>query len=103
MKFGIDEMCYANNKKRKTADDGRNKTTKSRKNRNARKKKETYKYLGIFEAVTVKQAEMKEKQIKMNTTGERENISKPNYIAEISRTGWTLGLFPSCEILGTNS
>ena len=44
--------------------------------------KKTYKYLGILEAHTIKHAEMKEK-IKKNTSGERENYSKPNYIAEI--------------------
>ena len=47
---------------------------------------ETYKYLGMLEADTIKQAEMKEK-LKKNTTGERENYSKPNYIAEISFKG----------------
>ena len=43
--------------------------------------KETYKYLGILEADTFKKAEMKEK---IYTSGERENYTKPNYIAEIS-------------------
>ena len=56
--------------------DGKNRTTKSRQNQTARKK-ETY--LGILEADTIKHA-MKEKK---NTSGERENYSKPNYIAEI--------------------
>ena len=42
--------------------------------------KETYKYLGILEADTIIHAEMKEK-IKKNTSGERENYSKPNYVA----------------------
>ena len=46
---------------------------------------ETYKYLCILEADTMKHAEMKEK-IKKNTYEERENYSKPNYI-EISSKG----------------
>ena len=48
--------------------------------------KETYKYLGMLEADTIKHAEMNEK-IKMNTSEERENHSKTNYIAEISSKG----------------
>ena len=44
---------------------------------------ETYKYLGILGADTIKQAEMKEKFLKKSISGERENNSKPNYIAEI--------------------
>ena len=43
-------------------------------------------YLGILEADTTKQAEMKGK-IKKNTPREQENYSKPNYIAEISSKG----------------
>ena len=54
--------------------------------------KETYKYLGMLEADTIKQGEMKEKK---NTLGERENYSKPNYIVEISSKGETRGRFPS--------
>ena len=38
---------------------------------------ETYKYLGILEADTIKQAEMKERIFK-NTSRERENYLKPN-------------------------
>ena len=45
--------------------------------------KETYKYLGILEADTIKQAGITEK-CEINTSGERENYLKPNYIAEIS-------------------
>ena len=41
--------------------------------------KETYKYLGILEADTIKQVEMKEK-IK-NITGELESYSRQNYLA----------------------
>ena len=41
--------------------------------------KENYQYLGILEAGTIKQAEMKEKK--------KENHSKPNYIIEISSKG----------------
>ena len=41
--------------------------------------KETYKYLGILEADTVKYTEMKEK-IKKNTSGERKYYSKPRIL-----------------------
>ena len=37
---------------------------------------ETYKYLRIFEADTIKHAEMKEKHLKKNASEERENYSK---------------------------
>ena len=60
--------------------------------------KETYRYLGILESDSIKQAEMKEKN--KNTSGEWENESKPSYIAEIS----SKGLIPNCllrEILRT--
>ena len=40
-----------------------------------------YKYLGILEADTIKQGEMKEK-IKKSISGESENYSRPNYMAE---------------------
>ena len=50
-------MCHANNDKRKTANDGRNRTIKSTKIRKPGEK-ETYKYLGIIEADTIKPAEM---------------------------------------------
>ena len=45
--------------------------------------KETYKSLRILKAKIIKHAERK-KLLKKNTSGERENYSKPNYIAEIS-------------------
>ena len=57
MEFSI-KMSHANNEKQKTTTDGRNRTTKSRKNKNARKM-ETYKCLGIYEVDTIKHAEMK--------------------------------------------
>ena len=74
---------YHAKEKRKTTHDGRNRTIKSRKKTERSEKKETYKYLAISEADTIKQAEMKE-SIKKNASGELENYSKPNYIAEIS-------------------
>ena len=43
--------------------------------------KETYKYLGILEADTIKQVEMKEK-IKKSISGELESYSRQNYLAE---------------------
>ena len=45
--------------------------------------KETYKYLGILEADTIKQVEMKENFF-LNISGEQENFSKSNYIAGTS-------------------
>ena len=56
-------MCNANNEKRKTTNDGRNRTNKSSRIRSLREK-ETYKYLGILEVDIIKQVEMKEKKIK---------------------------------------
>ena len=53
-------MCCANNEKRKITNDGKNKTTKSRKNQKAWSK-EHFKYLGILEADTIKHVERKEK------------------------------------------
>ena len=47
-------MCRGNNKKQKAIHDGRDRTTKSL------GVKETYKYLRILEANTIKQVEMKE-------------------------------------------
>ena len=40
--------------------------------------KETYKYLGILEADTIKQVEMKEKKIKKSISEEPENYSRKN-------------------------
>ena len=46
------------------------------------KKKKTYKYLGILEAETIKQVEMK-KKFRKNISGELGNYSRQNSIAEI--------------------
>ena len=54
------KMRHASNEKRQTTPYGRNGTTKSRKNRMLGER-ETNKYLGILEADTIKQEEMKEK------------------------------------------
>ena len=43
--------------------------------------KETYKYLGILEADTIKQVEMK-KKLRKSISGEIESYSRQNYIAE---------------------
>ena len=48
--------------------------------------KESYKYLGILEAETIKQIERKE-QIRKSISGKRGNYSKLNYIAENSSKG----------------
>ena len=57
-------MCHANNKNRKTANDTRNITSKSRKQKIS-EKKETFKYLRILKAGNIKQAEMNEKSKKI--------------------------------------
>ena len=44
-------------------------------------KKETYKYLGILEADTIKQEKMKEK-LRKNISEEPESYSRQNYIVE---------------------
>ena len=59
--------------------------TKTRKNRTFAEK-ETYKYLEILSVDIIKLVEMKEK-LKKSISGERENYSKANYIAEISSKG----------------
>ena len=43
--------------------------------------KEIYKYLGILEADTIRQVEMKEK-LRKNISGEAECYSRRNYVAE---------------------
>ena len=42
--------------------------------------KETYKYLGILEADTIQQVEMKRKKIRKNISGEPESYSRQNYV-----------------------
>ena len=77
-------MYHADLEKRKSTNDGRNRTTKSRENQNSRKK-ETYKYLGILKADAIKDERKKWKK-------EQENNSRQNYIAEISPKGQINGL-----------
>ena len=80
-------MRHANNEKRKTTHDGRNRTTKSRKIRKLGEK-ETYKYLGILEADPIKQVKMKEKNLKGNSfSGEPESYSRQTFIAETLSKG----------------
>ena len=61
-----------------------------------RGEKETYKYLGILEADTIKHAKMKEK-IKKEYPRRMGNYSKPNYIVEISSKRKIPWLFPSLD------
>ena len=44
--------------------------------------KETYKYLGILEAETIKQEVMKEKILRKNISGELKSYSRKNYRVE---------------------
>ena len=83
MEFGRERKFNANNEKRRTTNDGKNRTAKSRKIRTLGKN-ETYKHLGILVAGTIKQNVMKEKKKKMITSGGPENYSKQNDKAEIS-------------------
>ena len=55
---------------------GRNRTVKSRKENNAWRKKEIYKYFEILEADTIKQAKMKEKKNQNINSNEWEGFSK---------------------------
>ena len=84
-------MCYASNEKRQTKPDRRNGTPKSNKIRTFGKK-ETYKYLGILEADTIKQVEMKEK-LRKNISGKLESYSRQNYVAETLSKVYIPGLY----------
>ena len=53
------KTCHAKSEKQETTHDGQNQITKSRKIRTLGEK-QTYKYVGILEADTIKQVEMKE-------------------------------------------
>ena len=64
-------MYNANKEKRKTSQNGGNRTANQKKIRTLGKK-ESYKYLVLLEADRMKHMEMKVK-IKKNTSGEREN------------------------------
>ena len=75
-------MCHANNEKRKTANDRRNRTTNSRKNQNAWEKR-NLKILDNIRSGYRQTNGDKRKNKKMNTSGEQENYSKSNYIAEV--------------------
>ena len=54
------KMCQANNEKQKSTNDGRNRTSKSRKNQNNRTTG-NLQILGILEADTIKHVKIKEK------------------------------------------
>ena len=73
-------MYHTSNEKRQTTHDGWSRTTKSSKNQNARRKGN----LQILENIgnnTIKQVEMKEKNLKKNISEEPEYYSGQNYIA----------------------
>ena len=86
-------MCYFQNYNQKTTNYGRNRTINSRKNQNARNKKETYIYLRILEVNTIKQAEMKEKHLKISQENEKlleTKLQYRNLIKEIN--AWAVPL-----------
>ena len=58
---------------------------------------ETYKYLSILEADTIKQVEMKDK-IKKNISGELENYSRQNSLAKTLSKEYITRLYPSLDI-----
>ena len=69
-------MCLFNNGKRKTINDGRHRTIRPEESEHLKEKKitNTWEYW--------KQTRRDErKELKKNISGERENNSKPNYIA----------------------
>ena len=91
MEFVVQKMGHANNEKRKTTNNGRNRATRSTKNQNARRKGN----LQILEKFRIghhRTSGDKRKKILKSVSGERENYSKPNYMAEISSKGWISGL-----------
>ena len=79
-------MFHANNEKQKTTNDGRSRTTKSIKNQNAQRK-ENLEIIGNTGSRHHQTCGDERKNKKKNTSRERENYSKPNYIAEISLKG----------------
>ena len=76
-------MCHANNEKRKTTNEGRIRTIKSNKNQNALRK-ENLQIQGNIGSIQHQISGEERKTFEKNTSGVRENYSKPNYIAEIS-------------------
>ena len=88
-------MCHAYKEKRKTTNDGRERTYNPRKKSEQLGEKKAYKYLGILEADIIQPAEMKEKILKIYNSGEPENYSKSNYILETRSNGQSPGLFPT--------
>ena len=59
-------MFHADKEKEQKRNNGRNRTIKSGKHQNTWRKRKLKKNLGILEADTIKQTEMKEKTEKMN-------------------------------------
>ena len=79
IEFGI-EKCHANNEKR------RNKTIKSRKTQNARRKI-NLKILGNIGSGHYQTSGDERKKLQKSISRERESYSKPNYIAQASSNG----------------
>ena len=68
-------MHYVRNDNGETTHDRRNRTTKSRKIRTLRGK-ETFKYLGILEAETIKQKDLREKLKTVSRENEKATRDK---------------------------
>ena len=67
-------MHHANNENQEMTHDRRNRAIKPRKKIRTHGEKEIYKYLGILEADTIKQVEMKEKIKKEYLRGKRKPL-----------------------------
>ena len=79
------KMSHAKNEMPKTTNDGRNRTSKSRKNQNTWKKRNLTNPQILRNIRSGHQQTCRDENIKIkkNTSGERENYTKPKYIAEI--------------------
>ena len=73
-------MCHANNEKQETQHLMDIMELLNQEKIRTLGEKESYKYLEILEADTIKQMEMK-KKLKKSVLGEQESYSKQNYIA----------------------
>ena len=74
------KICRANNELLKTTNDGRNRTTKSRKNQNAQRKGKVLWNIGSG----YYQISRDKRKLKVSISGERESDSKSKYIVETS-------------------
>ena len=79
-------MCYAKNEKWKMSNEGRKRTTKSRKSQNARSKWNLQLLANICSGHLQTSGDKRKISIK-NSSGKRENYTKSNYIPETKSKG----------------